>query len=803
MARKQLIYGVACGLTALVLWVACVPLISWGCGPEYYYAVFTYDLYPDYPLDGFARGRLGVLNPGFARSYLYVAYRYLSNKPFDVAEGKALLRLWDERLNEDLKHEFQADNATKPWLEARRAVPGSRPVHLYYVYASPPGPGYDFFVNITPDAFRVAAQTLADRIERFGADSKIVSDWLAAQDMVFSSSADESQNEFSREKPEYGLIPDPPAPGLPTLAKADGMYQRASAFFYAGDYDQALKLYRRISADASSPWSTTSRFMIARCLLRKATLTPTQGVDNTQAALAEAELKGIIANAGLEEFHPSASRLLAYLTIRFRPEQRLGELAAALQRPGQGDTLFQLLWDYTVLLDSFGERGDGQKSPVMVPNASNAKGFEPRPEMIARDDMTDWILTFQSKDPKALDYALMKWRGTKSLPWLVSCLTKMRAGHPGLDEVLQAAEKVPTGSPGFTAVAFHRSRLLAESGNKDKAREIVDDLLSRRESLTQPSLNLFLAESMSLARSYDDFLVCVARQPAAIILWSPDDESGIPKDLEKLTDLKYYRRGERLIDADGATVINRDFPLHSLTAIAASEKLDPNTRREVATVAWTRAVLLGRPHQGKQLATVLERLVPEIKKEDLRAYVEAKGDEARKFAAAYILLKTPGLTPIVGAGLPRQVPIDQVGILPDYGRWWCARPSPEYGGDDARTLQIRAAILGSPLLLLHPDGKVPVPAFLSPDEKRAASEEWRTLSSLDSAPNFLSRQVLAWAQHHPDDPRVPEALHLAVRATRYGCTDRRTTSELSKKAFLILHRRYPKSVWTAKTKRWY
>ena len=97
MARKALIRGIVTSLLALAVATAAAPPAC-ACGSPYYYADFTYDLYPDYPLDGFAGGNLGVLNPRFARSYLYVAYRYLSGRPFDASERKALLRLWDERL---------------------------------------------------------------------------------------------------------------------------------------------------------------------------------------------------------------------------------------------------------------------------------------------------------------------------------------------------------------------------------------------------------------------------------------------------------------------------------------------------------------------------------------------------------------------------------------------------------------------------------------------------------------------------------------------------------------------------------
>jgi hypothetical protein len=59
-----------------------------------------------------------------------------------------------------------------------------------------------------------------------------------------------------------------------------------------------------------------------------------------------------------------------------------------------------------------------------------------------------------------------------------------------------------------------------------------------------------------------------------------------------------------------------------------------------------------------------------------------------------------------------------------------------------------------------------------------------------------------WARKHPDDPRLPEALHRAVQASRYRCTDA-NTGKYSKQAFDLLHGQYPKSKWTDRTKYWY
>jgi hypothetical protein len=76
------------------------------------------------------------------------------------------------------------------------------------------------------------------------------------------------------------------------------------------------------------------------------------------------------------------------------------------------------------------------------------------------------------------------------------------------------------------------------------------------------------------------------------------------------------------------------------------------------------------------------------------------------------------------------------------------------------------------------------------------------LQALGTAPNYLCRVAIDFAQKSPADPRAPEALHLAVRSTRYGCTDKET-GRWSKAAFDLLHSRYPNTTWAKNTKYWF
>ena len=100
---------------AVALLVATRPAA--GCGPFLLRQVFTYEKHPDFPLNKFAAGELGVLQPTYARSYLVVAYRYFAGAPLDAAEQKAVAAVWNERLGQT------SDAADEEWPKVtKRAV---------------------------------------------------------------------------------------------------------------------------------------------------------------------------------------------------------------------------------------------------------------------------------------------------------------------------------------------------------------------------------------------------------------------------------------------------------------------------------------------------------------------------------------------------------------------------------------------------------------------------------------------------------------------------------------------------------
>lgn len=96
--------------------------------------------------------------------------------------------------------------------------------------------------------------------------------------------------------------------------------------------------------------------------------------------------------------------------------------------------------------------------------------------------------------------------------------------------------------------------------------------------------------------------------------------------------------------------------------------------------------------------------------------------------------------------------------------------------------------------------------FLSPAQRTQAEAEWKQLLAIGWAGEYLARETLAWAYKHPEDMRVPEALHFAWRAEHFSCeeySERAPRRNLSREIFQLLHNHYPHSPWTRKTQFWY
>ncbi len=277
--------------------------------------------------------------------------------------------------------------------------------------------------------------------------------------------------------------------------------------------------------------------------------------------------------------------------------------------------------------------------------------------------------------------------------------------------------------------------------------------------------------------------------PAMPSDWDPD--SSYREQRERVMSL---RRRFECLDDDGADAFNRSLPLAWWQRALGESALPARLRREIALAGWTRAALLADSANAAGFAQHVRTLEPSLAA-DLATWEKAPRGIERDFAAAFLVVRRAGLQPFVNAGLDRLTPFDQ---LDDYREnWWASRQSTR---EDDYGYAVGEAATGATSRVEYERRPATLP-FLVPADRAALKDEQARLARIESAPNWLGPRILAFANARPRDPRVPEALHRLVRAVRLGDSDERSAG-YAKQAFTLLHRRYPASPWTRKTKSW-
>ena len=739
------------------------PRLGETCGPFFSAAVFTRKRGPDRPLKDFARGKIGVVLPDWREAYRIVAYRYLESKPLSDAEQQALL------------DHFDADRRIDPPEQLTRALADWTSARAQYAHEPAPNPPQeyrpgDYAFNAVPNcltsAFITAVATLKDRANRFGPKSPELEEWIRGQDAVFSNCGRGNN-----------VPPELPATANPLL-RADRAYQIAAAHFYvdgAEGYENALRGFQAIADDKSSPWHTLAPYLVARTLIRQASIVAAgqnRTFDPALLAKAEAQLEAILKDSEQQSMHDDADSLLSFVNYRLHPAQRATELGKVLAEGGTGAHFGQDLVDYTWL-----ERS----SPS-----------------VAHDDLSDWLSASRSSEG-----LITKWRATGSVPWLVAVLWQLQPGDAAFAEVMAAAAKVPASSEAYPTVAYYRARLARESGDAELARQVLKAAMAQNKTLPLSAVHLFQDELMQVAADFDTFESHVWQNPIEF-----DDEAG---DITPCAKPDVPECGPQFSPA-AATLLNTRSSAEVFAHVALSPTLPANLRHRMAPSAWARAALLDQAEVANQVALAAGEAQPALKPY-LQQYSQAKNREERQFAAVLAILHFPGLRPYVDGPYPRLTAFQAIDNTRD--NWWCG----DVGGDVMEvnfTKQWRDNEK-MPYAFLHPgtgtsaapattDGqlagpKLPLvgyPAFLDAAGKKRADAEWRSLFALGSASRYLPRVVIAWGKKHPDDLRVPEALYLAIRAMRYG-----SSNELSHAAFLLLHQNYPQSEWAKKSPFWY
>lgn len=766
---------------AMKRWLAAPPLlvlIIWSggmgdglsaCGPFSQFTVMANAVFPADPA-GYARGELGIVQPRYARQYLAMAYRRFVNiAPPGVDAVPADPRNPGPAAGAPAPAPI-SDSAIKQWMAAMGKVPGVTRPDPEAVFGPKLGADHDYFDNCNADAITTATETLNARIREFGAASAGVRDWLTAQNLVFRNCSGVGSS-----------LPGPVAAGLPTIFSADRAYQTAAAHFYAQDFVKAEAAFRAIAADRTSPWQPKGRYLAARSLIRRATLTEKDAAAAATLAKADAELAAIIADPAEVTMHAAAQSLRNWVAVRIDPVKRLHAVSTALST--QSTPPAQAYVDYSRLMDQLLTVDVTYDYAIVAP------------ALIDADDLTDWITTMQGQASPAVARAVSQWKAKQTLPWLVAALWRVDGKSPDAASLLAAAEKVPSISPAHATIVFLRTRLLIARGELASARAVLESVPDAPAPVfSVEAINLFRSQRLRLATTFDAFLKASVRMPVQMGFSFEDAANQSPNPLTRPA-----------FDVDAAIAFTEQLPLSRLADAATSNALPDRLRLKVAIAAWTRAVELRNDPVGLAMAQVLIALSPGLST-DLGRYISAPDATARHHEAVFTLLHWPGLRNYVPlteeyAEYQNQEPRHTLALEAVGANWWANFVKYDYHTPGPYDWSMEQPVTSLPDVADETTRVTPL-EFLTADERVAAATEWQRLKALGSGPTYLATEAAAWGAARPADPKLAEALALAVKATHYGRGDAQT-AKASQQAFALLHKLFPTSSWAKQTPFWY
>jgi hypothetical protein len=731
----------------------------------------------DFDVDTVLHGNIGIALPTWGEASLYLAWRATvtggkaphwaaaaSTPQGDVPKG------WTDAA---------ADAVSKPEL-------GGGLTNIAERYGERP--------NCAPDAQSFAVLTLGRLQARPDRSQARVDAWLAAQNQVFALCGRDPLDVLEGKD----ALLDPLPASEPLYWRQLREYQMASATFYAARYAQSRQAFTRIGTTPGHPMQGWGAYLALRSHLRAVQL-PKEAALKTNAAgptpappeqLADLEAlrregAAILHDATLAPVHEAAAATLRRAAYLLAPAHRFAELTAMLDDlqadPDQDDTLA----DWMAMGYTTGDKAADARTQAAL------RAAHPWYDWVEGVTQAQGVVTaavaangFRNECEGDCLYASQAWsRGlataahrpdateaSQHRAWLVAALMSDAPLTPAMEK---EALGVLVRAPEYATVRYHLARRLSAAKRGDEARAMSEGLLARlgaQKPMSTSAVNLVTQQRFADATSVVDAGAYLLMTPGAST--NPDTGERAAPD------------GTYLATSDaGLRWLDRSLSVADLLTLARSLKTPSPTRTGIAVAAWMRADLLGDAKAALDASTLVEQYAPALKPVTTRYRALPDAAERQHWLIANALRLNLSPVPVAqnrdaSGKYPVNKPDETVASM------WC---------------HLGADVIGDDATPEQRNGKAP-PEVTGDVAQRDA--ELARLLKLHSATGFVGLHAIDWASSHPADKDLPWLLYVAVQSSRGGCTDPDHTA-ISKKAWQILHKRFPKSPWTEQTPYFY
>lgn len=691
-------------------------------------------------------------------------------------------------------------------------------------------------------------QVLQTRVSALGKQSPYVQQWLRVQEKVLQACSNSDTAGIAL-----------PAPievdtALAAMQAEDRAYQEATIAFY-NDKPKAIALFRAI-AGSESPHKAAARYNIANLL-----------ANSKDVAAARTEAEAILSDPALSSVHGITQELLGYIanledtpagwtaliddSVRIIGAPAKDILASEKLKKDYGRALNDI--DYAGIR---GKRDDWWLKGTLPPDATISKAIF---DASRKHPMALWMMSGQTVQEN-YDRAPWSLVGDKWQAWTAGYLDQALAVTPGGSQIsalpkdvldslrakpddatrdalwgkvraaLDAAQKSCGESAETAALGTYLAqavRVSAATGNFEQAYDELAKMPFKTSSsyygVVQKLGEYILGQGMAAeGRKMRDKLLTpefLAAIPASM-------KPGVTDRLAEFMgwvaeDEARWKAALALHSQKTANPILNFMPAKALWALADDPMFSGDQKALLTRVAWTReyarggtpdatgtAKLYAANPKLKETADKIAAEFPKLKPERARLLTILRNP---RFG---ILVNAPDLwTPLETAGDD----FTDVGSGDRNDRnWWCPLET------DRQLGSLREVFNGSSgILPVDQYSKDDLAAVFDQavrdgmDKKREAllkqhpmikAVNWKevaALSGMPSAPRLLTQSAIRWGKASKGTDGAPEALALAVRTTRYGCSWHGRHRTYSKPAQQLLSTRFPDTSWAKQTRYWF
>ncbi|MCA0434076.1 MAG: hypothetical protein LCH46_12530 [Proteobacteria bacterium] len=694
-------------------------------------------------------------------------------------------------------------------------------------------------------------QTLKERVALSGANDPYIKQWLTMQGKVLKACGDEVV--------DPAQIPPPLAfenkPELTKLQAEDRAYQEASIAFYT-DKPAAIQKFKEIGA-SQSVHRAAARYNVANLLANANNVKDARAEAN--AILADPSLAsvhemtrallGYVAN--IEDTAEGWTVLLDN-TIATLSQPKADIEASEARKDAYGKALYDI--DYAGIR---AKRDDWWITATLPENPTLSKAIV---DSARKHPMALWMMAGQSVNEK---YGQLPWSfvGKTWSGWASSYVDRALALQPagegikgpardvllalkaGTDDASRkdlwdkaraawnATQSSCGDAPDAAAVAALLDQAVRVSAMAGKYDEIYDGLSglpllhsTSYQNVILPHLMHYLLATGNAAegRRLRDKLFT----PEFLSSFNANDQAWRREPYSKFMSWVAEDK-DKFVAAAGLTTQQLSQPLLNIVSARTMRnlsKLDAFTAEQrglLARTAWTRDYARGRPARNADTQQMLD-LNPEIKAalDKVKAdYPKLRADRQWLLTILRnprfgILLNTPDWSDPLEAKRENFAEIDAY----DHNdkNWWCPLQTDRYTGAIRRSFDEDAGLSSLTIYpqkellpLLEPDAlkasNKARDALLKahPIVKSAEFNELRDMARAPSAPKKLSDLAIRWGKAVNRDDGAAEALALAVRTTRYGCSWAGGHGKYSQAAQGLLKNKFGQTSWAASTPYWF